>query len=85
MDMASYTGGDEGKHYLKLQSCEQEMLSMVEKNFEHVIVLVNSSNAMELGFLEDKNVDAALWIGGPGSTGCVAVGEVLSGAINPSG
>ena len=85
MDMASYTGGDAGKHYLELQSCEQEMLAMVEKNFEHVIVLVNSSNAMELGFLEDKNVDAALWIGGPGSTGCVAVGEVLSGAINPSG
>ena len=85
MDMASYTGGDAGKHYLELQSCEQEMLSMVEKNFEHVIVLVNSSNAMELGFLEDENVDAALWIGGPGSTGCVAVGEVLSGAINPSG
>lgn len=85
MDMASYTGGDAGKHYLELQSCEQEMLSMVEKNFKHVIVLVNSSNAMELGFLEDKNVDAALWIGGPGSTGCVAVGEVLSGAINPSG
>ena len=84
MDMASYTGGDAGKHYLELQSCEQEMLSMVEKNFEHVIVLVNSSNAMELGFLEDKNVDAALWIGGPGSTGCVAVGEVLCGAVNPS-
>ena len=85
MDMASYTGGDAGKHYLELQSCEQEMLSMVEKNFEHVIVLINSSNAMELGFLEDKNVDAALWIGGPGSTGCVAVGEVLCGAVNPSG
>ena len=85
MDMASYTGGDAGKHYLELQSCEQEMLAMVEKNFEHVIVLINSSNAMELGFLEDKNVDAALWIGGPGSTGCVAVGEVLNGAINPSG
>ena len=85
MDMASYTGGDAGKHYLELQSCEQEMLSMVEKNFKHVIVLVNSSNAMELGFLEDKNVDAALWIGGPGSTGCVAVGEVLCGAVNPSG
>lgn len=85
MDMASYTGGDAGKHYLELQSCEQEMLAMVEKNFDHVIVLINSSNAMELGFLEDKNVDAALWIGGPGSTGCVAVGEVLSGAINPSG
>lgn len=85
MDMASYTGGDAGKHYLELQTCEQEMLAMVEENFDHVIVLINSSNAMELGFLEDEKVDAALWIGGPGSTGCVAVGEVLSGAINPSG
>ena len=85
MDMTSYTGGDAGKHYLKLQTCEEEMLAMVEENFDHVIVLINSSNAMELGFLEDEKVDAALWIGGPGSTGCVAVGEVLSGAINPSG
>ncbi len=85
MDMASYTGGDAGKHYLELQTCEEEMLAMVEANFDHVIVLINSSNAMELGFLEDEKVDAALWIGGPGSTGCVAVGEVLSGIVNPSG
>lgn len=85
LDMADYEGGDAGKHYLELQSAEREMLSMVEDNFEHVIVLINSSNAMELGFLEEENIDAALWIGGPGSTGCVAVGEVLAGTVNPSG
>ncbi len=49
-----------------------------------MIVLINSSHAMELGFLED-GVDAALWIGGPGSRGMDAVGQVLAGAVNPSG
>lgn len=78
-------GGDAGKHYLELQSVEQQVLDMLEKNFGTVIVLVNSTNAMELGFLEDEGVDAALWIGCLGSTGANAVGDVLSGAVNPSG
>ncbi|MGM9537161.1 MAG: glycoside hydrolase family 3 protein [Candidatus Onthomonas sp.] len=78
-------GGDEGKHYLELQSKEQEVLDMVKENFGTVIVLVNSTNAMELGWLEDEDIDAALWIGCLGSTGANAVGQVLSGAVNPSG
>ena len=78
-------GGDAGKHYLELQSVEQEVLNMVEENFGTVIVLINSTNAMELGFLEDDAVDAALWIGCLGSTGANAVGQVLSGEVNPSG
>ncbi len=85
LDMADYEGGDAGEHYLKLQKTESEMLAMVEENFGTVIVVINSSNAMELGFLEDERVDAAIWIGGPGSTGCIAVGEVMSGQVNPSG
>lgn len=85
MDMAEYTGGDAGKHYLELQTVEREMLQMVEERFEKTIVIINSSNAMELGFLEDAQVDAALWIGGPGSTGCDAAGKILSGDVNPSG
>ncbi|MBR1812271.1 MAG: glycoside hydrolase family 3 protein [Lachnospiraceae bacterium] len=78
-------GGDAGKHYLELQNSEIEVLDMVKENFDTVIVLVNSTNAMELGFLEDEKVDAALWIGCIGSTGANAVGEVLSGKVNPSG
>lgn len=84
-DMSGYTGGDDGKHYLELQQLETDMLEMVKSNFDRVIVLVNSSNAMELGFLEDDGIDAALWIGGPGSRGLNAVGEVLAGSVNPSG
>lgn len=85
IDMAGYEGGDAGRHYLELQSVEEDLLKMVEDNFENVIVIINSSNAMELGFLEEKAVDAALWIGGPGATGFEAVGRVLNGEVNPSG
>ncbi|MGM9594054.1 MAG: glycoside hydrolase family 3 C-terminal domain-containing protein [Candidatus Onthomonas sp.] len=85
MDMAGYTGGTPGRHYLELTENEEDMLAMVEENFGTVIVIVNSSHAVELGFLEDEAVDAAIWIGCPGSTGMNAVGEVLSGKVNPSG
>lgn len=61
------------------------MLPIKAQGFGKVIVLVNSSNAMELGFLEDDAIDAALWIGSLGSTGFNAVGEILSGKVNPSG
>lgn len=82
---AGIKGGDPGKHYLELQDVEIEVLDMVKENFGTVIVLVNSTNAMELGWLEDEGIDGALWIGCLGSTGANAVGEVLSGAVNPSG
>lgn len=82
---SSIKGGDAGKHYLELQQTEIDVLNMVKERFGTVIVLVNSTNAMELGFLEEDGIDAALWIGCLGSTGANAVGEVLSGAVNPSG
>lgn len=85
LDMAGYIGGDSGKHYLELQQVEIDLLNMVEEKFDTVIVLINSSHALELGFLEDAAVDAALWIGSPGSAGSNAVGSVLKGAVNPSG
>lgn len=84
-EMKEYTGGDEGKHYLELQQVEIDLLELVEENFENVIVILNTSNAMELGFLEDDEIDAAIWIGAVGSTGSNAVGSVLRGTVNPSG
>ena len=78
-------GGDAGNHYLELQSCEQAVRDMVCQNFDTVIVLVNSTNAMELGFVEAQNIDAALWVGCIGSTGANAISDVISGKVNPSG
>lgn len=85
LDMAEYTNGNAGKHYLELQTSEQEMIQYCEDNYENVIVIIDSSNAMELGFLDDEKIDAAIWIGGPGTTGIQAVADIISGEINPSG
>lgn len=84
-NMSDYEQGDKDKHYLELQDVEIDLINAVKENFEHVVVLVNSSNAMELGFLEDEGIDAALWIGGPGSTGLDGVAHILNGDANPSG
>ena len=84
-NMADYQQGDADKHYLELQDVEKAMLETVTEKFDKVVVLVNSSNAMELGFLEEAGVDAALWIGGPGSTGLNGVAKILAGDVNPSG
>ena len=85
MDMAAYEGGTEGRHYMELTENEEAMFDMVKENFEKVIVLINSSSPMELGFLENEKVDAAMWIGGPGSVGLQGVANALCGEVNPSG
>lgn len=85
MDMTEYTG-ESDKHYLELSNGEREMIDMVKSmDFEKVIVVINSSNAMELGFLKEEGIDGAIWVGGPGATGANSIGKVLAGAVNPSG
>lgn len=76
---------DAGDHYLELSNREEEMLAMVCDNFDKVVVLVNANNAMELGFLKEYEVDAAIYTPCPGQNGFDAVGRVIAGEINPSG
>ncbi|MGN0505056.1 MAG: glycoside hydrolase family 3 C-terminal domain-containing protein [Lachnospiraceae bacterium] len=79
-------GNDLPTDYLKLSADETELLDWVTGNFEHVIVLLNIANAMELSFIEEYDtIDAALWIGFPGLVGMTGVAEAISGAVNPSG
>jgi beta-glucosidase len=71
---------------LALHKNEKDMLSLISASgFKKVIVLVNSPYAMELGWLDDYDIDACLWISTPGSVGLEAVAEILTGAVNPSG
>lgn len=86
----SQSGGVGGISSLALQPNEIALLEMVQSYkdqgvFDKVIMLVNSANAIELGALDDYGVDAALWIGLPGSTGMVGVVNVISGDVSPSG
>lgn len=76
---------DTGYHYLQLDQNERDMLQMAEDHFDKVIVVLNTSNPMELGVLAEYDVDAVLWAGALGQTGSYAVADVLTGAVNPSG
>lgn len=63
-----------------------QMIQKVCESFEHVIIIVNSGNVMELGFINEyDSVDAAVWVGSPGSLGCIELMRVLTGEVNPSG
>ncbi len=85
MYAAGYSKTDDGRHYLELTQDEEDLFALVKaQGFKKLIVLINASNAMELGFLED-GVDACLWIGSPGAVGFNAVGRALTGEVNPSG
>ncbi|MBO4990068.1 MAG: glycoside hydrolase family 3 protein [Clostridia bacterium] len=74
------------QHQLELSQYEKNWLAFCKKNYAKTVVVINSSNAMELGELQkDDGVDAIIWVGGPGSTGFNALGNILSGKVNPSG
>lgn len=76
---------ENGKYYLQPDDAEKELLRYAGQNFDKVVVLLNTQNPMELGELEDMNVNAVLWIGALGETGAVAVGQILNGEVSPSG
>lgn len=76
---------ESGSHYLELDSDEQELIQLAKDNFDKVIVVLNTMNPMELGALDELDVDAAIWAGAGGKTGILAIGEVLNGTVNPSG
>lgn len=83
---AEYDTYQDGQHQLELSQYEKNWIKFCEKNYKKTIVIINSSNAMELGELEkDDGVDAILWVGGPGSTGFNAMGSILAGKVTPSG
>ena len=82
------TNGD----YLALSDNERGTLAALKKLkdegvFKKIVLLVNSSNAVNCAFIDDPayGIDAALWIGGVGAYGNNAVAGILTGAINPSG
>ncbi len=77
---------DASKSYLELSNREQALLDEVTANFDNVIVIVNSANAMELGFVNDySQIKSVIYCLGTGQTGFDGLGEILAGKVNPSG
>ena len=93
-DMSDYAtvDADKDKNYLELDSREIDMLNYVKAQkdagvFQKVVVVLNTANTIETGFLNDEayGIDAAIWIGCIGDQGANAVAKVLNGTVNPSG
>lgn len=77
---------DAGDHYLQLTNREEEMIDLVCDNFDKVILVYNGANAFELGFIKDHpQIKSALWAAGMGHVGMAALGEIVTGDVNPSG
>ncbi len=79
-----------------LSAEEKELLQNLKAlkdngTFKKIVVLINSSNAIELDFLnpeicgEDYGIDSAMWIGDVGQTGINGVAQLLAGEVTPSG
>ena len=74
------------KKYLELSDDEKAVLEAMKNGpFSKRIVLVNTFNTPELGWLDEYNIDSCLYIGGPGEVGLDAVTDILVGKTNPSG
>lgn len=71
--------------YLEFTEEERDLLQMAEENFDTVVLVLNTTNPMDLRVLNEYEIDACLWIGALGQSGVYAVGEALCGAVNPSG
>lgn len=85
-DPGEHIDGVTKKHYLELTKSEDELLEHVTDNFDKVVVIINSSNAVELKEIKDNDkIKGMFWIGHPGQNGIMAVGKLLSGEVNPSG
>ena len=77
---------DSSKSYLELSNRETEMLEEVTKDFSNIIVVVNSAQPMELGWVDEyDNINSVVWCPSPGQVGFRALGKILNGEVNPSG
>lgn len=79
---------EEGDDCLALNIQERAIIKYAKENYSKVILLINSSSAMDIDevFAGGKSeVDAVLWTGMPGAYGFKATAKILDGTINPSG
>lgn len=86
MDLPS-DGFVDGTNALALTDEEQDMMKMVAENFDTIILLLNTTNAVDCEWIYDEayGIDAVLWIGYTGNYGLYATASILCGDVNPSG
>ncbi len=81
-DLPVVGAGDAGGNMLSISQEERDLLGKLAElkadgTLKKIVVLLNTANAVE--------VDACLWVGNVGQSGIRAIGDLLSGKVNPSG
>jgi len=91
-DLSTSRSDGEDASYLSISPEEEGLLKELTTlkragKINKIIVLLNSSNPMELDFLyrENIDVDALVWVGTVGAYGLYGVSNVITGKTNPSG
>jgi Beta-glucosidase-related glycosidases len=84
------TLNEDGSHFLGLQANEKALMEYLKEEkskgvFKKIIVVINADQMMELGWLDNYDVDGCILAGIPGPTGFEGVANVLAGNASPSG
>ncbi len=73
----------DGDFYLTKE--EKKLIDTVKSNFKKVIAVVNIGGVIDLTWLKEDGINAALYMGQGGMEGGDAAANVLLGTVNPSG
>ena len=97
-DLPRQAYDNDNRHYLELDNAERQLIKEIanSQQFKKIVLLLNGSNYIDLGFLYErtnqaeynefgKYIDAVINIGSPGANGIMALGGILNGTVNPSG
>ena len=77
---------DKSKSYLEPDSVELEVLQYLNDTYDSIVLLVNSSAAMELDWVaEFPNIKSVVYVASMGTYGMFGLADVFSGTVSPSG
>ena len=84
------SGGEECDRHLYddyyLTQTEKRLIEDVAAHFENVILILNINGVIDLSFAAGfSQIKSILFIGIPGEQGTIALADILTGGINPSG
>lgn len=72
--------------YLEITEEEEELLTAVGQDYEKVVVIINSTNTMQMDFMKEiPGLDACLLVGPTGTVAAKAIPQIIWGEVNPSG
>ena len=68
-----------------LSEGERDMLTIIRRHFDTVIVLLNTGNIIDMSFIDEFTPEAVMYIWHGGMTGGTGAARVLLGEVSPSG